>query len=501
MKILLVNPRYPDTFFGFRHVLRFISKKAALPPLGLLTVAAMVPEGYQKRVIDMNVEALDDADIQWADYVFLSAMSIQKEYAMDVVKRCNRLHVKVVAGGPLFTTEYQQLGGIDHFVLREAEATLPALWKDLESGQAKPVYSGNDWPDICRTPAPAWGLINIKRYAWMSVQYSRGCPYDCEFCDVVLLNGRKPRTKDKDQLLAELETLYRQGWRGRVFVVDDNFIAHKQKLKSEVLPALIAWMEGKRHPFAFFTQASLNLASDEELMYLMVEAGFDTVFVGVETPNDDSLSECGKHHNRNRDLIASIKKIQNHGLQVQGGFIVGFDSDPPSIFDNQINLIQKSGIVSAVVSLLNAPRGTKLYERLKKENRLLETTTWGDSVLTNIVPKMNHETLLDGYRRVVSNIYSPKQHYERIRVFMREYRHKRKRASRPQPYAVIGLFKVIWALGIRCKGRIHFWRLLFSTLFTHPRLFGTSMGLAVAGLHFRKIAEVYDKNWLVNHPG
>lgn len=497
MKILFVNPRYPDTFFGFRHALRFISKKAAFPPLGLLTVAAMVPDGYQKRLIDMNVEALDDADIEWADYVFLSAMSVQKESAKDVVKRCNRLHVKVVAGGPLFTTEYQQLSGIDHFVLKEAEATLPTLLDDLKSGQAKHVYASDDWPDMSKSPIPLWELVDMKRYAWMSVQYSRGCPYDCEFCDIVLLNGHRPRTKDKGQLLTELDKLYRTGWRSRVFVVDDNFIANKQKLKREILPALITWMEDKKHPFSFFTQASLNIASDEQLMQLMVEAGFDTVFVGVETPNDDSLSECGKHHNRNRDLIASIKTIQNHGLQVQGGFIVGFDNDPPSIFEDQISFIQKSGIAAAVVSLLNAPRGTKLYKRLKGENRLLETNMWGDNISTNVVPKMSYDTLLDGYRRVISSIYSPKQHYETIKVFLREYKPKRKRALRLDPYVVISFIKVMWALGVRGRGRMYFWTLLFSTLLRRPRLFGISMTLAVAGFHFRKIAEGYNKAWLV----
>ncbi|HEX78266.1 MAG TPA: DUF4070 domain-containing protein [Dehalococcoidia bacterium] len=493
MKILLVYPRYPDTFWSFRHALRFISKKAAFPPLGLLTVAAMLPREWQKKLIDMNVQTLTDGDLKWADYVFVSAMSIQKEAVENVIRRCNRLKVKVVAGGPLFTTGYDQFEGVDHFVLNEAEATLPAFLHDLENGRAKHVYTSDEWPDITGTPAPLWELIDLKKYATMSVQYSRGCPFDCEFCDIIVLNGHRPRTKDRGQLLAELEALYRQGWRGGVFVVDDNFIGNKKKLKTEILPALIGWMEEKKHPFSFFTEASINLADDEELMQLMVRAGFDTVFVGIETPDENSLSECGKRHNQNRDLIASVKKIQNHGLQVQGGFIVGFDNDPPSIFERQINFIQNSGIVTAMVSLLNAPRGTKLYQRLKRENRLLHTDIFGDNASINFIPKMNYETLVNGYRRVINTIYSPKQYYERIKVFLKEYKPKRRKAFRPSLYVLTGFIKFIWFLGIKHRGRRYFWRLLFTTLLKYPRSLALSMAFAGYGFHFRKVVDGYNK--------
>jgi radical SAM superfamily enzyme YgiQ (UPF0313 family) len=411
LKILLVYPRYPDTFWSFRYALRFISKRATFPPLGLLTVAAMLPCEWQKKLVDMNVRALTDGDLKWADYVFVSAMSIQKEAVENVIGRCNQLNVKVVAGGPLFTTRHDQFKGVDHFVLNEAEVTLPAFLKDLGNGHPEHVYTSGEWPDITNSPIPLWELVDMRQYASMSVQYSRGCPYDCDFCDVVVLNGHKPRIKEKGQLLAELEVLYSHGWQGSVFVVDDNFIGNKLKLKTEILPALIGWMEEKKHPFSFSTQASINLADDEELMRLMVEAGFETVFVGIETPNDGSLLECGKHHNRNRNLIGSVKRIQNQGLQVQGGFIVGFDNDPPSIFEKQISLIQNSGIVTAMVSLLNAPRGTKLYQRLKRQNRLLETDILGDNASTNFVPEMNYETLVSGYRKVINTIYSPKEYY------------------------------------------------------------------------------------------
>jgi len=365
MKILLVYPQYPDTFWSFKHALKFAAKKAAFPPLGLLTVAAMLPAEWEKRLVDMNVNRLTDADICWADYVFISAMAVQRDSAGEVITRCRQLGTKMVAGGPLFTMEPRDFDEIDHLVLGEGEVTVPRFLDDLAKGKAEHIYESSEKPELSRTPVPMWSLINMKHYSSMSLQYSRGCPFNCEFCDIVLLNGHRPRTKGRSQILAELDALYAGGWRGGVFIVDDNFIGNRKKLKTETLPAIIEWRQGKRYPFVLSTEASINLADDEELMNLMVEAGFNTVFVGIETPNEASLMECNKFQNQNRDLVASVKKIQNYGMEVQGGFIVGFDSDPLSIFRNQINFIQKSGIVTAMVGLLNAPPGTRLYQRLK----------------------------------------------------------------------------------------------------------------------------------------
>jgi len=339
MKILLVYPQYPDTFWSFKHALKFVSKKAAFPPLGLLTVAAMLPGEWEKKLVDMNVTRLTDDDIKWADYVFISAMVVQQNSVKEVITRCKGLNTRIVAGGPLFTTGYEDFDRVDHFVLGEAEVTLPLFLEDLEKGRARHVYASDTRPEISKTPIPLWSLINMKVYSSMNVQYSRGCPFNCEFCDIILLNGHKPRTKDREQLLAELEELYRRGWRDSVFIVDDNFIGNKKKLKLEILPAIIEWRKGKKYPFPLFTESSINLADDEELMKLMVAAGFNTVFIGIETPNEESLVECAKLQNQNRDLVASVKKIQNYGMEVQGGFIVGFDSDPPNIFKDQINFI------------------------------------------------------------------------------------------------------------------------------------------------------------------
>ena len=497
MNILFVYPRYPDTFWSFRHALKFIAKKAAYPPLGLLTVAAMLPREWEKRLVDLNTDDLRDEDIAWADYVFISAMDVQRQSAHEVVKRCRQLDARVVAGGPLFTTEHEEFPEVDHFVLGEAEIVISSLIADLEEGKGKRIYYSDERPDIQKSPAPAWELIDTRKYATLSIQYSRGCPYDCEFCDVVLLNGHVPRTKSTKQLIDELEAIYRLGCCSTVFIVDDNFIGNKKKLKAEVLPAIVEWAKQRDYPFTLFTQASIGLADDEDLIRLMVDAGFDRVFIGIETPNEDSLGECGKHQNTRRDLVASVKTLQNHGLEVQGGFIVGFDSDPSNIFDRQINFIQQSGIVTAMVGILSAPRGTKLYKRLKKEDRLLHEASGDNTDFSlNFVPKMKRETLIAGYRQVLTSIYSPGNYYARIGTFLREHRpvvHKRRSLKKRQIWA---LLKSMWYLGIKEKGRMYYWRLVTSTLVRRPRSFPLAITLAVYGYHYRKLLEGYNRGVL-----
>ena len=492
MKILFVYPKYPDTFWSFRHALKFISKKASFPPLGLLTVAAMLPEEWEKKLIDMNVSALTEEDLEWADYVFLSAMVVQKKSVIEVIRRCKKLGIKVVAGGPLFTTGYEEFEDIDHFVLNEAESTLPLFLNDIKNGCAQHMYTSKEWPDLGKTPRPQWDLINMKKYASMCIQYSRGCPFNCNFCDIIVLNGHKPRTKSKDQILGELEVLYAQGWRGGVFFVDDNFIGNKKRLKTEILPTIIDWMKQKKYPFSFFTEVTINLSDDEELMQLMVKAGFNKVFVGIETPNEDSLTECNKYLNKNRNLIACVKKLQNIGLEVQGGFIVGFDNDPLSIFERQISFIQKSGIVTAMVGLLNAPHGTRLYHRLKKEDRLLNDSSGDNTDFSlNFIPKMNVEILMNGYKKILSTIYSPKHYYKRVITFLKCYKLKPlKRKIHFKFCNLKAFFKSIWFLGIKGKERLHYWKLISWTLVRRPRFLGLAIEFAIYGFHFRKIMEI-----------
>lgn len=490
MKILCVYPHYPDTFWSFSHALKFIGKKAAFPPLGLLTVAAMLPETWEKRLVDLNVRSLSDLELGWADYVFISAMVVQRESAQEVLERCRRLGVRTVVGGPLCTSAPEEFDTADHLILGEAEITLPPFLEDLDRGRARHIYSTEQRADVNLTPIPLWGLINPHDYAAMNIQYSRGCPFDCEFCDITLLFGRTPRTKGKEQLVAELEALYEWGWRGGVFFVDDNFIGDKRKLKNEVLPATLDWMERRRHPFVFFTEASIELADDPCLMELMVKSGFEEVFIGIETPCDAGFSESGKVQNKNRDLIACVKRIQHAGLQVQGGFIVGFDSDPPSIFERQISFIQESGIVTAMVGMLTALRGTKLYQRLLREGRLLGNTSGNNTaVALNYIPTMRPIDLISGYRTILTTIYSPRAYYQRVVSFLKEYRPMQRGKSRLKSGYFGAFFKSIFFLGVMGKERFYFWKLFFWSLTRKPRLFPLAITFAIYGYHFRKVAE------------
>ncbi len=493
MRVLLINPEVPATFWSFKNALKFVSKKAILPPLGLLTVAAMLPDSWEKKLVDMTTTKLRDGDIRRADYVFLTAMAIQRESARLVIDRCKKLGVKVVAGGPLFTAMPEFFLDVDHLVLNEAEVTLPLFLKDLESGCAGPYYRSREYADMSETPIPLWKLASLKKYVLMPIQYSRGCPFQCEFCDVTMLFGHKMRTKTKEQMLAELESLYSMGWRGQVFIVDDNFIANKQKLKQEILPAIIGWMEERKYPFSFNTQASINLVDDEDLMRLMVEAGFNCVFVGIETPSPEGLAECNKVQNEGRDLVACVKKIQRFGMQVQAGFILGFDSDTQGIFENLINFIQQSGIVTAMVGLLNAPRGTKLYRRLISEHRLLTHATGDNTDMSiNFIPKMNLPDLLKGYQKVVKTIYSNKYYYERILTFLKNYKPLSKTRVRFTCNDIKAFLKSVWLLGIIGRGRLYYWRLIFWSLRSR-RHFQLAVTLAIYGFHYRRIFGSYGK--------
>ncbi len=400
--------------------------------------------------------------------------------------------MKTVAGGPLFTACHEDFPEVDHLVLGEAELTLPPFLADLRRGAARHLYADDQWADLRTTPIPLWELIDVRNYAAMNIQYCRGCPFDCEFCDITALFGRRPRSKTQKQLIAELDSLYTRGWRGAIFFVDDNFIGDKGKLKREVLPAMIDWMEQKEYPFYFYTEASIDLADDPRLMELMVRAGFEEVFIGIETPNEESHAESGKVQNRNRDLLASVKSIQRAGLQVHGGFIVGFDSDPPSIFDRQIHFIQESGIVTAMVGLLSAIRGTRLHERMSQEGRLLGDDSGNnmDSHI-NFVPRMEVKALIGGYRTILATIYSPKNYCQRVIRLLKEYHPRHLGKYHLQPGYVAAFFKSILFLGVIGTGRLYFWKLFFWTLSRRPRLFPLAINYAINGFHFRKVAEKY----------
>jgi len=488
MKVLLVYPANPESFWSFKHVLRFVAKRAAFPPLGLLTVAAMLPADWQMKLVDTNVEPLTDADIAWADWVMLSGMIVHKPAAREIARRCAALGRRVIAGGPLFTTGHQDFPEIPHFVLGEAEAVMPELVADLRAGAVKPRYRAAGFPDVRQTPVPRWDLIDVRHYVTMPVQFSRGCPFDCEFCDIVVMYGRVPRTKAPRQVIDELEALGRAGWRDMVFIVDDNFIGNKKRVR-ELLEALAEWRKRTRPAIGFLTEASLNLADEPELLELMIEAGFKKVFVGLETPVAESLEECRKVQNSSRDLVGAVRAIQGAGLEVMGGFIVGFDNDPLDVFRRQFDFIQRAGVVTAMVGLLTALPQTRLYARLAREGRVIADSI-GDntSAVLNFLPRLDRGGLIEGYRELMRSLYAPENYYRRVREFLSTWqpRGPRLRLARSD----LGAFlRSLWTLGVRRPGRLAFWRLFWATLVTRPRKFRAAIELAIVGHHFRIVAE------------
>lgn len=487
MNILLISPQTPDTFWSFKHVLRFVSKKAAFPPLGLLTIAAMLPRHWQLRCVDLNVERLRDEHLRAADYVLISAMIVHEESVRSVVARCAALGKRVIGGGPLFTTGHERFPEIAHFVLGEAEETMPQLVADLESGRLQPTYQNTGFPSLTATPMPRWDLIKLRHYVTMAAQFSRGCPFDCEFCDIVVMNGRVPRTKTPEQFVAELDRLNQLGWHDMVFVVDDNFIGDKRRTRT-LLHALIEWRQRTKPKMGFFTEASVNLADDPELCALMVEAGFTKVFVGIETPSAEALEECHKVQNRSRDLVSAVHTLQRAGLEVMGGFIVGFDSDVADIFKRQFEFIQRSGVAIAMVGLLTALPRTKLWLRLKREGRLEKESSGNNTqAVLNFVPKLNREYLQQGYRELMRKLYEPRDYHARIRIFLRQYRPTgpRLRLSRAD---VVAFLKSLWLLGIWHRGSFSYWRLFWGTLVRRPSKFRYALELAIMGHHFRQVA-------------
>ncbi len=483
-KILMVYPEFPVTYWSMTHALKYVGKATQFPPLGLLTVAALLPEKYEVRLVDMNHSALDREDLLWCDMVFLSAMIVQKESFEDVVRQAVSAGKKVVAGGPYATSAWETIEGVDHFILNEAEATLTEFLEDLERGETRRVYASERRPDITKTPVPRFDLLNTDRYYSMVLQYSRGCPFNCEFCDIIEMFGRTPRTKTPEQFIGEVEAVYRTGFRGSLFVVDDNFIGNKREAKS-MLTELIRWQEEHGHPFYLFTEASVNLADDDELMDLMVRAGFDMVFLGIETPMEETLLLTQKKQNTRFRLLESVRRIQNRGMEVSAGFIIGFDNDPENIFDLQIKFIQESGIPMAMVGLLTAFPLTQLYRRLRRENRILSESS-GNNVhidVMNFRPVMERSKLIEGYKRVLREIYSPRLYFERCRVMLENTRkhrlHNRPLSRRDLRALALSLLRQTFSP----YGR-HYLGFLWRAAFKGRAAFTEAVTMAIKGEHF-----------------
>jgi len=485
MKILLVYPKYPPTFWSFKNALDLMGKKAAMPPLGLLTIAPYFEVGNELKLIDMNVNPLVDEDILWADYVFISAMITQKDSTGEVVQRCKELGVKMVAGGPLFNHLHDEFPDVSHFILDEGEITIPLFLEDLKNENLKKIYTSDLRPDISLVPIPKWDLINLDDYARMALQFSRGCPFDCEFCDIVNLNGRVPRVKSVEQFMNELNSLYDCGWRSSIFIVDDNFMGNVVQVK-RLLKELIKWRKEKHYKWSFMTQISINFASDDELMLLMQKAGFSTVFIGIETPSKSSLEECGKFHNKNRDMVKDIKKIYNYGMEVYGGFIVGFDHDDENILKTQFEFIQETGIVVAMMGLLTALPGTRLYKRLKSEGRLINESNGNNFDFNmNFVPNMEKDVLIKEYKNLLLSLFNVKNYYDRIFNFLKEYNHHTDDKLTKNLFT--GFLKTVYMLGIKDEHRFYFWKMLFTCIFKYPKSLTKALTQAIYFAHFEKI--------------
>lgn len=488
MNALLVSPSFPKSFWSLDHALTIIGRKSLLPPLGLLTVAAMLPKPWPKRLVDLNIQPLTDQDLDWADCVFLGGLVIQWEGAEQIIARCRAAGKKIIAGGPLFTAAYALFQDVNHFVLNEAELTLPPLLADLERGSPNRMYRSREFADLRQTPSPLWELADLRQYGLAGIQYSRGCPFDCDFCNVTATLGRKTRVKDASQIIRELDDLYRAGWRERIFFVDDNLIGNKRALREELLPALTAWQRDHGH-LPLTTQLSMNLADDPALTRAMVDAGFDMVFIGIESPDAESLEECNKRQNRNRDMIADIKTLQRAGLEVQGGFIVGFDHDTPETFQRQLDFIQKSGIVTAMVGQLQAAPGTRLKERLAGEGRLqgpaLGHNTDGN---TNFTPQMGLKALREGHARILKTLYAPRAYCQRVKTLLREFPSPSRR-RRVRMTELVALWRATMRFGILSAQRWEYWKLLAWTLWHKPGLLGLAVRLASMGDHHRRMSE------------
>ena len=495
MKVLLIYPEFPDTYWSFRHALTFEGKQSAFPPLGLLTVSALLPGAWERRLVDVNVEQLKTSDIEWADIIFLTAMLVQKESLHSIVSQCKAMGKRVVIGGPYVTTSSNELPEADHIFLGEAETTIPQFVKDLELGTAVRTYQAAERPPLALTPIPDFALANLKCYSAMSIQYSRGCPFQCEFCDIIEIYGRVPRTKSNEQMVAELDALRAAGWRGTVFIVDDNFIGNKRNVRL-LLPHLTAWQERNGRPFEFLTEASVNLADDDALLDEMRRANFRRVFLGIETPDEASLKETLKSQNTRGDMLESVKKIQSYGMEVMAGFIVGFDTDPEDIFQRQINFIRESAIPLAMVGLLNALPDTQLWRRLKNEGRLLTESSGNNTnydATLNFIPKMAPGRLIDGYQAILRTIYSPGEYYHRA---LESLNRTPKDGPAPHRFSAFGglvaLMRIALRLGVIDSERREFWN-YFRRVATHHRTkFAESMRLAAMGYHFRMLVKAYN---------
>ncbi len=484
MRALLVYPEFPMSYWGQQRALPLTGKRAVVPPLGLLTVASLLPKHWALRLVDMNVGPLDEEALAWADVVMVSAMRVQRESFHAVVRRAHALGKRVVAGGPYVTTDPDAGADADHLVLGEAEEILPELARQLERGLAPTRVSALERrPDVTQSPVPRFDLLEVDRYASVGVQFSRGCPFQCEFCDIIEIFGRKPRTKSPAQLVAELDAVRATGFRGAVFLVDDNFIGNARAAKA-LLPEIASWNRAHQHPFDYFTEASVNLAADDQLIDLLVAAGFSSVFLGIETPSKEALLETQKRQNLRLELDEAVDKLVGRGLEVMAGFIVGFDADKEDVFERQWAFISRSPIAMAMVGMLFALPGTQLWRRLEKEGRLHGHCDGDNVYRPNFETRLPADLLVLGYRELLLRLYAPRAYFERsLRSLALRASLPRAAYRRPLGFGLLCLARSLWRQGVVGRYRAEYWRFLFKALQVAPRRFSDAVTLAIVGEH------------------
>ncbi|MEB3358622.1 MAG: B12-binding domain-containing radical SAM protein [Synechococcales bacterium] len=475
MNVLLVYPQFPKTFWSYEKVLELVNRKVLLPPLGLVTAAAILPQNWAFKLVDRNVREVTEKEWAWADLVILSAMIVQKEDMLAQIREAKRRGKPVAVGGPYPTSmpEDMEGAGVDYLILDEGEITLPMFVEAIQRGDRQGTYrSDGEKPDVTQTPIPRFDLLEFDAYDSMSVQFSRGCPFQCEFCDIITLYGRKPRTKTPAQLLRELEYLYDLGWRRAVFMVDDNFIGNKRNVKL-LLKELVNWQRQYDYPFSFTTEASVDLANDPELLDLMMECNFNAVFLGIETPDEESLALTKKFQNTRSSLNEAVDTITRAGLRVMAGFIIGFDGEKAGAGDRIVEFVEQTHIPTTTFAMLQALPHTALWHRLEKEGRLRagKDGTINQTTLMNFIPTRPLEDIAREYVDAFWRLYEPGQYLDRIhRCFLTMGAPRCQPASPkpPDPVDVKALLTVAWRQGVKRPTRWKFWHHLFSIMRHNP---------------------------------
>jgi radical SAM superfamily enzyme YgiQ (UPF0313 family) len=496
MRVLLVYPKFPQTFWSYEKILELVDRKVVLPPLGLVTVAAILPQSWEFKLVDRNVREATEAEWAWAELVIMSAMIVQQDDLMEQIKAAKQRGKLVAIGGPYPTStpDEPKAAGADFMILDEGEITLPMFVSAIERGETSGIFRALDGekPDVTTTPVPRYDLLELPAYDMMSLQFSRGCPFQCEFCDIIVLYGRKPRTKNPEQILAELQCLYDLGWRRGVFMVDDNFIGNKRNVKL-LLKELKIWQEERGFPFRFDTEASIDLAQDPELLDMMVECNFAAVFLGIETPDEESLAMTKKFQNTRGSLIDSIATITKAGLRPMAGFIIGFDGEKAGAGDRIIQFVESAAIPTTTFAMLQALPNTALWHRLEAEGRTIAGSgTLNQTKLMNFVPTRPLEDIAREYVKAFCQIYEPISFLDRTyRCFMELGAPKCKSQPKmPELIELRALFIIIWRQGIKRETRWKFWHHLFNILVHNPAVWEHYLSVCAQNEHFLEYREI-----------